>query len=407
MIENPYPFYAALRAAGPVAYAKAHDLWVVSRYEACAAVLRDAATYQELDNAWLDRWHAGADSAMPANGPLAAPIDGHVAGHVGDDSARLTPREVMVNRAAILAQRETLGEPRLRALADELIGRCAATGQVEFVGQFARPLVTAAVGELFGLPAKPWLAFFDAWDECFRPSTDPRQRARQAFFDPWNSFSARRAAFRVGVANELTNRRASPRADVLGAIARLSDDHTPRSDRDIPQMVERFATSAVVSLADFLGSLVWLIVRDPALREELSADPSLLTGAIEESLRLEPPIPALFFQASVTTNLAGSRIPAGAKLIVLLASANRDERVFPDADHFDPRRRNAAAHLAFSLGPGSCCGTPLVRRLGRVALAALLSRLPGLRVRADSDLTHYEKRYNRGYRRLDLEFDPR
>lgn len=407
VIENPYPDYAALRAAGPVSYAPAHDIWVVSRYAACAAVLRNATAYRELDNPWVDRWHAADDATARSVDPAACPVAGH-GGRSGDkSSSRLTPREAMVNRAAVLAQHAVVKEQRIGALADGLIGAFRSAGKAEIVGQLVRPLVTSVIGELFGVPPDVWTSYFDGWYERFRPTIDPAERARRDFLNPWNSFLARQAAFFVATGAELAERRRKPRDDVLGATARLENVHDPEGDREIPRMVARFATSAVVSMTDFLGNTLWLILRDPEVHQRLRADLTLIPRAIDEALRLEPPITALFFQARDTTELDGTRIPAGARLIVLLASANRDADIFPDPDCFDLHRPNTATHLAFSLGAGSCCGVPLVRRLGKMTLDRLLTRFPDLRLQSDQELTHFAKRYNRGFQHLWLEFDPR
>ncbi len=112
-------------------------------------------------------------------------------------------------------------------------------------------------------------------------------------------------------------------------------------------------------------------------------DPDLLPAAVEESLRLEPAASVVDRYATRDVALGGAEIRAGDLVRVSIAGANRDPAVFPDPDRFDVRRHNADDHLAFAHGPHFCFGSHLARLETRTALAALLDRLPGLRLDPD------------------------
>jgi cytochrome P450 len=134
------------------------------------------------------------------------------------------------------------------------------------------------------------------------------------------------------------------------------------------------------------------------------AEAGLMPNFIEESLRLESPIKAFFRMAKADTELAGVKIPAGSRLAVLFASANRDETRFPDPERFDIYRENASDHFAFGVGIHYCLGASLARTEARIAFGTLLGRLKDIRLGAGNDFTHNPSFIFRGLKALHLEF---
>ena len=135
-------------------------------------------------------------------------------------------------------------------------------------------------------------------------------------------------------------------------------------------------------------------------------DPSLIPNMIEEALRLESPVQGLFRVAKAATEIAGVKIPEGARLVVMYASGNRDEAEFPDPDRFDVRRANARTHLAFGQGEHFCIGAALARLEARVAFETLLTRMSNIRVAAGkNDFAHTSSFILRGLKELHLEFE--
>jgi cytochrome P450 len=113
----------------------------------------------------------------------------------------------------------------------------------------------------------------------------------------------------------------------------------------------------------------------------VQADPSLVAGVIEETLRYDNPVQYLYRRATRDVELAGTTIPAEARVAVLLGSANRDERRFPCPDEFDPSR-DTRGHLGFGFGIHFCLGASLARLEAKVALEALVPELPRLQRRS-------------------------
>jgi len=153
---------------------------------------------------------------------------------------------------------------------------------------------------------------------------------------------------------------------------------------------------------NLLGSIMVTFLEQPDDVTKVRHDPSLIPQLIEEGLRYHSPVQALFRQTTQAVEIAGTTIPANATIMSLLASANRDARKFPDPERFD-LTRNADGHVALGHGVHFCLGAPLARLEAKVALEALLQRLPSFRATAQP-VTWIDSFFVRGPRTLPLAF---
>jgi cytochrome P450 len=166
------------------------------------------------------------------------------------------------------------------------------------------------------------------------------------------------------------------RNDVLARLVTLEVDGAPLPHRQQRALVRNLITGGLTTTSQLLGNLLYALLSDPALDARLRADHSLITGAIEESLRLTPPMLFLARGCVRETEIAGCPVHAGQRVIVGGASANRDERVFDDPDAFRPERANADQHLTFGYGPHVCPGATLARVVARLGVEAYLDHFP-------------------------------
>jgi cytochrome P450 len=174
----------------------------------------------------------------------------------------------------------------------------------------------------------------------------------------------------------LARRRTQPTDDLIGALVAAEE----AGDRLSPE--EALATCVLLLIAgnetttNLIGNAV-AALDDHGMLAEVAADPALLPGAIEETLRYAPPVLTVLRLATRETELGGRTIPAGAVLFVALAAANRDPAVFESPESFDIRRAGSKS-LAFGYGIHYCLGAPLARLEARIGLETLLRRFPML-----------------------------
>jgi len=140
--------------------------------------------------------------------------------------------------------------------------------------------------------------------------------------------------------------------------------------------------------------------------EQLCQDPSLIPRAVEECLRYAGSVVAWRRSATKDVTVGGVDIPAGARLLIVTASANRDEAVFDQPDTFDINRTNARRHLTFGLGPHVCMGATLARVEMRIFLETLATRLPHMRLVPAQRFTYLPNTSFRGPRHVLVEWDP-
>lgn len=371
--RDPYPMYAALRAHDPVHHVERGDHWVLTRFADVFRAARDTATFSSaegLTTTYGDMTAAGLDVAAPM--VMLDPPD-HTA------FRRLVGRGFTPRRVADI-------EPAVRAFAAERIDRLvAATGDgrpADLVEVLAKPLPSFVVAHYLGVPEAD-RARFDAWTEAIvsanaSGTVDTTSDAVGELFEYFTHLIERR--------------RAEPGDDTISQLVHVADagggdGGDPAGE--VPALrILGFAFTMVAGGNDtatgLLAGSAELLTRHPDQRARLLADPALIPGAVEESLRLVSPVQGLARTATVDVELHGRTIPAGRKVLLAYASANRDPDEFgPDADAFDVTRP-IAHHLAFGSGAHHCLGAAAARLQGRVVLEELLARCPRFTVDPDA-----------------------
>ena len=141
-------------------------------------------------------------------------------------------------------------------------------------------------------------------------------------------------------------------------------------------MVRNLITGGLTTTSQLLGNLLHQLFTVPGLEDRLRSDPSALPTAIEESLRLAPPVMFVPRGCLRDTEVDGTVLEAGQRVVMGTACANRDEAVFDHGDDFDVDRENAGDHLTFGHGPHVCPGAPMARNVARIAVTAFLAHFP-------------------------------
>jgi cytochrome P450 len=278
-------------------------------------------------------------------------------------------------------------EPRVRAVADELLAKMAAAGGGDLVHEFASPLPSTVMSDLIGVPDEHRSAF-QGWIEAFLEVTSPDDIAGRAT----NIYTL--------FGSLLAERRQAPADDLMSALLAAQVDGDSLSDDDLLGFCFLLLVAGNDTTTSLIGNGVELLARHEDQRAELAGDLSLVPAAIEEMLRVESPTQALPRTAMRDVELHGSTIPSGSRVMLLWGSANLDDREFPDPEVFDIHRR-APRHLGFGHGIHVCLGAALARLEARVAFEELLTRAPEYELRGES--ARYVSNWARAWRFLPLQ----
>lgn len=353
--DHPYDIYRQLRDLAPVYYNAERDLYVVSRYTDVQACLRN---HEQMVNA------------------LGNDIDGtHDSYGVGmlvcQDPPRHTALRDAIRRS--FGAREILAmEDGAREVARSLLSGMRQKGSGDFTAEVALPLAFDVALRLTGVPTSEAPYFIEhLW----------RAMARTVghFGVPQDAADANRES-EEHLTQIVERRRAETTAgaeasgsDAISQIL-LSVDKGKVHTAEVVGLAHLVLSAATDAPAALLSNCIAALDRYPALQQHLAAHPEKIANFVEEVLRVDSPAQNLCRQTTAEVAVAGVRIPANSRVMVLLASANRDERVFEDPDTFDVDRTFTPENkiLAFGEGIHSCMGAPLARLTARVMLEELL-----------------------------------
>jgi hypothetical protein len=362
--EDPYPLYHRLRADDPV-HRSALGFWVLTRHADVLAVLRDPRMSRDprrSERVELLRASAEVDELLASE--EAAPSMLFV------DPPDHTRLRTLVNKAFTPAAVERL-RPRVEAIVAGLLDRVAGAGAMDVVEDLAYPLPVTVICELFGVPTAD-RDQFRAWSRGLVHLLDPLvasdalERALQA-----------RLALRGYLRGLIAERRAHPAGDLLTALIAAEDQGHQLNEDELVSMCVLLLVAGHETTVNLIANGLLALLRNPGERARLQADAALAGSAVEELLRYDSPVQFTSRHALADLDIGGRRVGAGETVVAVLGAANRDPARFPDPDRLDLARA-PNRHVAFGGGIHFCLGAPLARMEARVAIPAMLARLPGL-----------------------------
>lgn len=274
-------------------------------------------------------------------------------------------------RKAMTAWEADLVGPLCEQLIDEFAGR----GRADLAREFTFWFPINVIAGLLGLPSRDLTRFHRLAVELISGPFMP-ERGQQASAELRSYFAA-----------ILEERRARPANDLISVLAQVEVDGEHLTDEEIFSFLRLLLPAGAETTYRSSGNLLYGLLSNPDQLEAVRSDRTLIPQAIEEALRWEPPLTAIMRTATRDVELAGTALPSGSVVIAHLGAANRDPSRWDDPDRFD-LFRDPQPHASFALGPHTCLGMHLARMETRVALEALLDRLPDLRLDPDGDDPH-------------------
>ncbi|MFJ9389280.1 cytochrome P450 [Nocardioides sp. NPDC101246] len=365
--EDPYPVYARLRDEAPLYYNASDDFWALSRHADVHVAVKDDVTFSNRMGVSLDAsaWNADAHRVMSF---LA--LDGKEQTRLRKlVSAGFTPRRV----------RELT--PQIQELADHYLDALSEVeGEVDWIAGLAGKLPMDVISEMMGVPVADR-------DEVRRLADLVVHREDGVRDVPEAGMTA--ALELIGYYAEMVaQRRKQPSEDLTSALIEAEVDGDRLVDHEVIAFLFLMVVAGNETTTKLLGNALYHLGAHPDQLAEVFADPgeSALVGPwIEETLRHDTSSQMLARYVASDVELHGQVVPAGSKLLVLLGSANRDERVFTAPDAFDVHRPSdeLGRIMSFGVGRHFCLGANLARLEAKVVLAELVRRASGFEVHAD------------------------
>lgn len=387
--EDPYPFYAQTRQEQPITFCPALQAWLVTSYSHIQQILLRPDIFSSRDCLTPPVTFSPRTLEELVKGYLPVPT---VLNTDGEEHRRFRAPLMRGLTPARIRRLESF----VRTTAHRLINTVFDSGQMDIISQYAYPFALEVVLTLLGIPkedVEQTRRWSHDWLMLMSVQQDEEAQVRCA---------RSTVAFQHALAALIAERRASPQDDLISALQLASvSGGQPLSEAELVILLQGLVLAGHESTTNMIGTGTLLLLERPAHWQMLCEHPEIIPQTVEEILRYDAPIQMFARTATQEVTIGGVTLPEDAALLLLYGSANRDERMFPQAHEFQPRR-TPNPHLAFGHGPHFCVGAALARLEGRIAFEVLCERLPGLRLVPGQKLTHIPTLLFRGYERLDV-----
>ncbi len=371
--EDPYPTYKRLRDEAPAYYNAERGFWALSRYQDVNNALHDWQTYSSVGGVALE----GSGKAPPMI--------------IAMDPPRQTKLRKIIS-AAFTPRRIALLEPRVRAMTREYLDPLVERGSFDFIQDFSAKLPMDVISAMLGVPREDQ-AMLRNWSDTLL-----HREPGQAAVTP-EGVQAAGSLVRY-FAQDLGRRKQNPGDDLISALIAAEVEGERLSDEEIFGFCFLLVIAGNETTTKMLGNGVHLLARHPEQRALLVREPQRLADAVEEVLRFDTSTHMLARVLTRDISLHGKSLTKGERVILLIGSGNRDERVFERADQFDITRP-LQQNLSFGFGTHVCLGASLARLEGRVALEEILARMPNYEI-DEAGLERVHSANVRGYARLPM-----
>jgi len=394
--QDPPEYVRWAREQEPVFYSPKLGYWVVTRYEDVKAVFRDNLAFSP--SIALEKITPTSDEA---NAVLASYNYGMSRTLVNEDEpAHMARRRVLMEPFTPEALKHH--EPMVRQAARTYMDRFIDDGQADLVDQMLWEVPLTIALHFLGVPEEEMdllrqYSIAHTVNTWGRPAPQEQLKVAHAVGNFWQLAGK--------ILDKMRQDPSGPGWMKYGI--RMQAEHPDVvTDSYLHSMMMAGIVAAHETTSNATANALKLLLQHPSAWRELCEDPSLIPNAVEECLRHNGSVAAWRRLATRDTQVGGAHIPAGSKLLIVMASANHDDRYFADADLFDIRRDNASEHLTFGYGSHQCMGKNLARMELQIFLEEFTRRLPHMRLREQA-FSYVPNTSFRGPEHLWVEWDPK
>lgn len=358
---NPFDWYRQMRNEHPVFFDEALNCWHVFHFDDVQRVLTEYATFSS------DRGRM-----MGPNAARRMPLSSSI---ISLDP----PRHRQLRNLATVAftpRRVAQMAERIETITNELLDKVVTKGEMDVIADLAYPLPVTVIAEMLGIPAERH-ADFKRWSDALvegdyedARNSSPEQRRQNRMQDLIEMYSYFQEV--------LVARRQQPQDDLISSLLAAEVDGEHLNDMELLGFCSLLLVAGNETTTNLIGNAILSFDENPEVIERLRNQPDLMPGAIEEALRYRSPVKSMLRIVSKDTTIRGQQLKEKQMVAAWIASANRDEEQFPNADVFDITRE-PNRHIAFGHGIHFCLGAPLARLEAKIALNLMLQHLPGLR----------------------------
>lgn len=349
--EDPYPVYKGLRDEAPLYRNERLDFYALSRHGDVLAGFKDHHRLSSRSGVALER-PFGREAAETMS-------------FLAMDPPRHTRMRALVSRA-FTPRRVAELEPRIRAIAVEHLEAFLDRGRCDFIADFAGKLPMDVISEMLGVPPADRATLRD-WADTVLHREEGVAEIPKAGMEAAMHLLQYFAAM-------LRRRKQEPGDDLTGALLRAEIDGDRLSDREIMGFLFLMIIAGNETTTKLLGNALYWIWKNPDQRRLVRDNPGWIPAWVEETLRYDASSQMLAREATEDLTYYGQRVPAGSRVLLLIGSANRDERVFTEPDRYDIRRDNTQA-IPFGFGIHFCLGASLARLEGVACLQEIDKRI--------------------------------
>ena len=390
VLANPYPLYHKLRSQDPVHWDPFLHAWVVTRYCDVVHVLHHFSADRTPTPEQLSALN------LSALNPIAEVMVRQMLFLDPPDHTRLRA----LASAAFTPRRVEQLRSHIQEVMNTLLDAVVSTGSMDVIADFASPAPAIVTAELLGVPAGDH-AQLKEWSQDFAEMLGNFQHNPDRFPRVLSSVENLCSYFRLAMKAQQVH----PREGLVQAMMGAEIEGARLTEEEIIANLIVTMVGGLETTTNLIGNGVLTLLRYPAELERLRGDFSLIPSAVEELLRYESPSQHTARLAPSDVELGGKIIRKRQAVIAVMGAGNRDPERFPEPDRLEITRKNNQ-HLAFGWAAHFCFGAALARLEGQIAFAAILRRLPQLKLNAQAPLVWRHNLGLRGLTSLPVAFAP-